>query len=421
MIQKLILPLILISSNISWADSLRREPVFQYEPSHFIYPVAGKVPGLGQSSGLGATVNNIGGSDIDITAVKMDGDFDVTVFSVLNVHLLKERIIFDAGYFQYDVATQVFNRGQESSKDEYILPTVLGKGHFAQIMLQFQDRMFELYARTNQSNNQLLHVYNKDGEKFDNIDTEKKWTQANEVGITIDLTDHRYDPRQGFRLEHLVKLPQKQDDSLVSEFKVIDTNLSAYIPMGERSTWAFNYFQSDAHITEQSEADSNTLRQNIGMNCSQIQDSMIQTECLKAEDQVIQERLDYNTYGRATPIGGSQRLRAFPNGRFYAGHSRYIGTEFRWNLNDEKSSFNYIIMKGVRTGFQLAAFYGQGGVNDQISELKTDLKSYGIGGRVILQGGTVFRIDYATGDEGSQTTVFVDYPWSMNPIDNSSK
>ena len=412
---------ILIFSHFSWADGFRREPVFQYDSSYFFYPIAGKVPGLGSSVGLGATINNLGGTDVDVTAVKMTGDFKVSVFSILNIHLIKERLIFDMGGYEYDVATQVFQRGQESHKDDYILPTVLGRGYFAQLMLQFQDRMIEVYGRTNQSSNQLLHVYNKDGEKFDNIDTEKKWTVANEVGITLDLTDHRYDPRKGLRMEQLIKLPQKQNDPYLSEFMVIDANVSAFIPVGAQSTWAFNYFQSDAQITKKSETDEATLRQQIGMNCSQIPDSTLQSNCAMTENQIINERIAYNKYGRSTPLGGSQRLRAFPNGRFFAGHTRYVGSEFRWNLNNEKSSFNYLIMKGVRTGFQLAAFYGQGGVSDEVKNLKLDLKSYGAGARVILQGGTIFRIDYATGSEGGQTTVFIDYPWSMNPIDNSSK
>ena len=35
------------------------------------------------------------------------------------------------------------------------------------------------------------------------------------------------------------------------DFYVQDYNLTGYVPLGRRSTWAFNYFRSDAHVERQ--------------------------------------------------------------------------------------------------------------------------------------------------------------------------
>ena len=36
---------------------------------------------------------------------------------------------------------------------------------------------------------------------------------------------------------------------------------------------------------------------------------------------------------------------------------------------------------------------------------------YGIGFRMVMASGGVYRADYVTGDEGPQLTIIVNYPW----------
>jgi len=125
-----------------------------------------------------------------------------------------------------------------------------------------------------------------------------------------------------------------------------------------------------------------------------------------------------NQYGTATALGGTQRLRSFENGRFYAGQALFYGIEYRWNLTDERTPFNIYVAKGVRTGIQLAAFWERGTVADHSSELfKDGRSSYGIGARLVLSG-VVIRFDLARGNEGVQTQLFITYPWSMFSVDN---
>ena len=78
-------------------------------------------------------------------------------------------------------------------------------------------------------------------------------------------------------------------------------------------------------------------------------------------------------------------------------------------------------MKGVRTGFQLAAFYEVGTVSDQVIELDQNYRhSAGVGLRVLFEGATV-RLDVAQGEEGGATTLFIDYPWGLSAVDNSTR
>lgn len=412
--------LLSLTSLSSLANSWRREETFDYTPSHFIYPLASEVPGLGSTAGAGLTVNNMFGTDTDFTGVHATGDFRISLATILNIHLLKERLVLDVGSYSYDVAAIQFSRGPKSSKSDYILPQVEGAGSFGQLTLNFNERMFEFFVRGQGDESTVKAVYSAEGKKFSNVDNEKMKVTSIDYGAILDFTDHRYDPRRGLRFEALLKNPGN-DDAYTSTISILDANVTAYIPLGSSSTWAFNYYQSDAIIQKQASTDVGTLRGQLSLGCDAIMDSAAKAECEATEDQRVEDRLAYNKYGRATPLGGSQRLGSFENGRFYAGHSRFIGSEIRWNLNQENSDFNYFIIKGVRTGFQLAFFAGVGGVADELKDLDYSLSSYGAGGRVIFKGGTVFRCDWATGKEGDKVTLFVDYPWGLSPVDNSAR
>ena len=39
------------------------------------------------------------------------------------------------------------------------------------------------------------------------------------------------------------------------DFSVMDYNLTAYLPIGRRNTWVFNYLRSDAMVSRQGETD----------------------------------------------------------------------------------------------------------------------------------------------------------------------
>jgi len=133
---------------------------------------------------------------------------------------------------------------------------------------------------------------------------------------------------------------------------------------------------------------------------------------------LINQRIAANQYGTAALPGGTQRLRSFSNYRFRAAQALFYGAEYRWNLTDEHRPFNLYFAKGIRTGIQLALFAEQGTVADESSQLFKNFKtSVGAGMRVVLTG-VVIRMDFANGNEGSEFTVFIDYPWSMFSVDS---
>ena len=398
----------------------RRDP-FRYEFSYYAYPIVQDIPGLGTASGVGANLVDIGGTDLDFGGFYLDGEFMARGAYFLNQHLLEKLLVLDLGFFDYDVATLSFDRGIESAQDQYILPQVTGAGYQGQVTLMLFDRMVEGYYRKRFENYKVKAVFNADGSEFQNIDNSKQQFDDVTLGLRLDYTDDRQDPRAGLRYEWLKKIPVNTDD-LISNFYVIDQNLSAYIPVGKLSTWAFNAYQSQSVVTEMAETDTTKLRDLIGLGCQAIPDPWAQGACLATETKRVEDRSVFNQYGRATPLGGTQRLRSYPNGRFNAGAARFYGTEFRLNLNEESTPFDYIIMKGVRTNLQLAAFWETGTVAETVAELSnaTYKSSYGVGFRIIFEGVTV-RADYATGEEGGQSTLFIDYPWGLSAIDNSTR
>jgi hypothetical protein len=172
----------------------------------------------------------------------------------------------------------------------------------------------------------------------------------------------------------------------------------------------FNYLRSDAHVTRKGETDPAVVEQQQGLNCSTITDPVQRQFCIDAINSMVAN----NTYGSATSLGGFNRLRSYPTGRFRGAHTEFYGTEIRWNLTDEATPFNLFIMKDVRTSWQLAVFYEIGSTADSQCEVGDIWRSsYGAGLRMVTASGIVFRADIAAGREGVEPNIFIGYPWEF--------
>ena len=385
--------------------------------SYYMYPIAGDIPGLGTASGAGASVLNIYNTDTDFTGYFLEGDFEAKGLIFLDNQLIDKRLVFDVGYNDFLVSPVQYERGILSDPDNYILPTAQGKYLISQLTLTYDERRTEFYFRHINGNSQLLEVLDSSGNAFEAIDTSVNDVQINTVGMTLDYTDDRLDPRNGIRFEYARKMPSIENE-LQSEYYVNDYNLSGYIPVRKHDTIGLNLFYSSAHITRQAPTDFTTLQTLNGLNCTAIPPGPEQDQCIQTEANFINQQIAANRYGTATSLGGTQRLRSFDNGRFFAGNSLSYGVEYRWNLTDEYTPFNFYIAKGVRTGMQLAFFAEQGSVAEESSDLFENTKSsYGLGFRLILTG-VVIRMDLADGDEGTTFQLFITYPWSMFSVDN---
>jgi len=163
-------------------------------------------------------------------------------------------------------------------------------------------------------------------------------------------------------------------------------------------------------VLHEGETDPAAIADEHGIDCDSIDDPLERDRCLQYLDTIAAE----NSYGSATALGGTSRLRSYGEGRFRGAHSRLVGTELRWNLTDEKTPFNIVIMRDIRTAFQVAFFYEIGTVADREGDLWSSTRSsFGAGFRMVTASGIVYRVDLAFGDEGFVPTVFFMYPWEI--------
>jgi len=398
-------------------DVPRSRDQYGGEFSYFVYPIGGEIPGLGSAVGVGASILNFNNSDTDFTGFSLKGDFEASGYTFLDVQLIPRSLVADIGYYDFVVSPVQYDRGLLSSKDDYILPKAKGKYFLGQVTWTRQQRQYETYLRYGAGETQLLEVLNKDGKPFDAIDDSVDKAKFTTLGTIADLTDDRLDPRKGMRFEAAANVPMN-DNKYQSGYFVTDLNFTGYQPFFTRDTLAYNFFYSRAHVYNEASTDYNYLKQNTGLHCEGRPTIEEQRACESVEASYINSVIAQNRYGRATSLGGTQRLRSFANGRYYAGQTLFYGLEYRFNFAKEYTPFNYYIAKGVKTGMQMSLFYEQGSVADEGRDLFKDRRtSYGVGFRLLLTG-VVVRADYAHGSEGSEFILFVDYPWSMFSVDN---
>ena len=394
----------------------RRRDQFNTDFSYFVYPIAGEVPGLGVASGIGATLANIGESQTDFTGFYITGDFTAGGATLLDVHLIDRLLIFNTGLYTYKVAPKVFRRGIDSDKSDYILPFFDGSAAVAQLTLTFDERRYEFYTRWLNSGGKLDRVLDRQGEEFASIDKSLQTENVLNLGFTADVTDDVQDPRNGWRVEGVRRSPMEQRH-MTSRFDIYDLNLTAYMPVGNSSTWAFNAFYSSAERQSAATTDRATLQNAMGLQCAAIPNPAAQAQCRATETQFIDDRIAYNQYGMATALGGTQRLRSYPNGRFFGGKAVSYGTELRWNITEERTLMDWFFLRGLRTNLQLALFGEMGSVADTWDDLHRKFRySCGGGFRALFSGVTI-RFDVGFGDEGSEMQLFLDYPWSVFSVD----
>ena len=180
-----------------------------------------------------------------------------------------------------------------------------------------------------------------------------------------------------------------------------------YIPFFRNDVLVLNYYQSDAHVREIGNVDSAVIQAELDIQCDPT-DSV----CLQIEQEIIASSINARTNGTATSLGGLNRLRSFPEGRFEGGRMAFIGAEFRLNFADEATPFNYLFWKDVRTGMQIALFTEVGTVAETSAEIWDETRySVGVGFRLVAASGSVYRADIAYGEEGTELAVFFFYPW----------
>jgi hypothetical protein len=395
--------LVLIISNLYSIVFDRRDDIKTYN-SYFAYPFVVNMPGLGSSAGAGVLANNIFNSDTDFLYLHSEGDFKIDIFSIIDIPIYQKdsiNITISPFYLDFqDGTVEAFQRGRDSSLDDkYYLDTKQFKIQGAEISFQYLDNQIELYTG-------LFDIYANPksirdqwgNELADNIDD----LDANmyRYGLYIDDTDSRRDPRIGYRVQYermgVIHQEKKFGDGYQD-----DISLSAFIPIvNHNNVLVLNYFHSAATITREGEVNPDDYI------CTQDDDGCVQS----IYDEIRKRREDEVKRGNATSLGGVNRLRAYPQGRFYDTYTAFFGAEYRWYIKNYWKPFDSYLWRGVNTGWQLAVFQEFGQVSDKNNHtLYEDMKSStGIGVRVLFNT-MVVRLDIATGEEGEQVSFFYGY------------
>jgi hypothetical protein len=415
----LILLFIVINSNFSLANSyaienLRRRPQFGNGFSYAVLPLPYKIPGLGEGVAIGMTLNNIYETDLDIAALGILGDVEGCALGVTDFYLIPERFYLNIGASYISKATFLINpsrgmKGDEDPDDFYSAELGDSSGAGLDATITFLNRMVDFNYSFYSTDANIKSIRDKDGNVL--IDTEDSDNERGHIlgaGFLLDLTDDRKDPRVGFRFNISANMPLDVEDDSVENY-VVDINTTVFFPILKQSTIVLNYFHSDSHVISEGLTDRDQI-----INNNDLSVTSGDTEAENARDEVVDNIVSENKYGSASSLGGLSRLRSFTEMRFRGAHTRFAGVEFRYNLTDEKTPFNIWLVKDVRTSFQIAFFHEAGTIADREGELYDEIKhSTGIGFRMVVSSGFVFRLDIATGSEGEEVSLFFDYPWTF--------
>jgi hypothetical protein len=390
----------------------RRKDQFLIDPGYYIVPTPYSIPGLGSGLILLGAMTNIKQSHTDVYGFAATGDIQGYGLFGTEIHLVEKKLILDLSLTSFNKASSqvYFQRGMLTSKDDFLLAE-LDRSDFLGGRLTYTafDRRVEFYGLIYQNESRLAAIRDRDGSLIQStVNSELNTSDTFTYGIRLDFTDDYTDPRRGLRLESSAwhSPPDTDNDP---DFDIIELNLTGYLPIGQRNTLVFNYFQADTHVNRTGQTDPSIVESELGLDCS-TGTAQDQTNCLN----FVNDTVAQNTFGSVGALGGLSRLRSYPEGRFNGSHARFIGIEYRWNIIEKTKPFNYFIAKDIRTAIQLSAFYERGAITDNKDELWNTMRdSYGIGARLVTKSGLIFRADFATGDEGEEISIIVGYPWEV--------
>ena len=409
----------LITENSYGFEIERRRDVFTKQYGHLFVPLPYSLPGLGEGLLFIGNFGNIADTTTDLATILGVGDAEF-IFGFLDELF----IIPDYLYLQYVKAqgfkyalTNYRSRGMNTEKNDF----VYALGNYWEydaptFKLTLYDRMLELgLGRSKQKGRFEKFVAPDSDDLTKQGDTITKFDPALEVNFgeklefsaRIDYTDDYRDPRKGVR--NILYLDrQTASSSSEPSFDVITNDLQFYIPFLEKSTLVLNLTFSDANVRKEGETDLEVLKQQSNYY------SCTSESCRETTLGNAKNTMNINKHGTSLYLGGPDRLRSYPQQRFQGAHTVYFATEFRWNFSAaDGDEIDLFFMQDLVDEMQVAFFFEQGSVSETKSELGDTVKySFGSGFRFLSGSGNLYRADFATGDEGPQVTVIIQYPWT---------
>jgi len=386
----------------------RRKDQFPVEPAHLLVPLPYSYPGIGDGFFLIGNMANIAGSTADGVVIGVVGDATGSVIQGDEIPLIDKRLLMHI-YLQ-DINRAIVNnyeiRGMNGSSDYNLLDITRADESRVQLQYTMLNRRLNFFLSHYTGRFALDAIRDSNGNIIQQLGDAYTLEESDtSIAFNLDFTDDYLDPRQGFRFG-LTYADVNAGDIDDPEYYRIDYNALFYIPYSHNDVLVINYYQSDAHVEKIGNTNPADIQADLNLQCGS------DPACLEVEQQLIQNTINANTNGTATSLGGLSRLRSYPEGRFEGGRMAFVGVEYRWNIVDENTPFNYLFWKDVRTGKQIAFFAEAGSVAETSATLWDEYRdSVGVGFRLVTASGSVYRADIAYGDEGSELSVFFFYPW----------
>tara|TARA_Y100001970_G_scaffold286588_1_gene409097 strand:- start:1167 stop:2450 length:1284 start_codon:yes stop_codon:yes gene_type:complete len=348
--------------------------------------------------GKGKGENEFAGEDIDAYGITI---IDFPVFSN-NFTFSPARL--SATKFSY----AFYERGINSDpKRKFMIMADRVSQNIGEISYYFLDRQIEVFYTFFNAEIDFYGYKDYDGNIVSLKDVEgfgsgtSKWTER--WGILVDDTDFRRDPRIGYfikldRWEWPNRTPQE------SSWFQYDLETTGYLPIIDmKLIMVLTQYMSTSKVIKPGNVNKFT--------CSE-QQLLIYPKCQIIVDEAYRRDLENSKKGRATALGGFERLRGYPEGRFFDEHTNFRGIELRYYFDSVDLDFDLFFAKGFLAEFQLAGFYEQGTVSPDLDgNFWSNFKdSYGFGLRMIT-GSAVARLDFGFSSEGGATTAYWDYPF----------
>ncbi len=282
----------------------RRRDQFSKEPGHYIVPTPISYPGIGDAVILLGVDSNAHDSYTDYAGFIVSGDIEGFGAVATDMHLIDRMLIGEVTASRLSqVAVISYNgRGMETNQDDHsILEYDDVKTVSARLKGSFYDRMLEVQAQTIKNEVHLTSLRDREGNLLlDARDSEASKGQYYTLGFQFDWTDDYQDPRRGVRYA-VSRWWRDETSPRATEYYQQEHNLTAYIPIGHISTWAFNYFRSDAFVTRMGEVDFAAVEDLMGLDCAV--PGLTAPQRLQCE-QAVNNTIAHNRYGTAESMGG---------------------------------------------------------------------------------------------------------------------
>ncbi len=394
----------------------RRENPEKYDPGSLIAPVYSHIPGIGSTYGASLLANNLFGTRMNLSSVYTLGNFTTAVLGLTEVHLIEDTLVTSYYLYATKIPFQVFDRGMTSTPDNYFYTVNKEYGGSAEIDFNFWERRIQFNSQLGVSRLNYSTIAGADGVQYANQDAGEFSVFNPTFRFLLDFTDDNIDPREGVRLE-FIRDQTLLWDRIHSQYYVLYGMATAYIPIAESSTWAFNVFRSTAIMQNINPSTQAQLQSQMSLNCGGISDPTVRANCQTVEGTRVRERFNDNQFGTAGQLGGPMALRGFALNRFHGSDTIFYATELRLNLSSQPEKFDFGFIKGTKTIVQIAPFFEMGAASDppDAVEQVTLASSYGVGFRLGFSGAIV-RADFGLSREGQQITLYVGYPWDMSPF-----